>query len=787
MTKLSSLLALILAGLMLLSVSLFDPAAISGWIEGLVGLHPLQERAEAPPDLQVQSALATITPQKLEQHLRAFTSHSSRIAGYPGARHAAAYIEEQFRSLGLEQVRSETFSLPVPVDRGGKVRIIETGQEFPIYGLWPNHVRTPTLPAGGIEGHLIDAGEGRLSELDGQQVEGSVVLMDFACEDRYLDARMLGAQAILFCDQGQATRSEAEEKFLQVPVDIPRFWIEPEAAAALRVQAGKGAVHLESRMDWEEVEARNLIGVLPGLDQAMPLGQRQQQQVWKDQVIVLHAYYDAVSVVPALAPGAESATGIAALLEIARLLKEQGTRYTVLFLATAGHFEGLAGVNDFLYRHTRKSKYFSARIAPQDRLDFRLFIGLDLSSHSPTVASFGTGTFYNSAWATDDYQKNLIAHYATQFGRYNREVFGDSSRYLDAVAPAKRTWKNYMPVRLAFDSEAVTFVGKEALAFATPNQVRERVDTPHDRLEFVDLEGLAAQTRTLGGLLLKAASAPDFFNDTKLELQDWGHSLEGHVYWFDRKVNFAVPKSPVSGALVTYVQPGPNSVGGVRTLIATYTGREGAERGHFKFPIMRNRLSNRIQAFELDDEGRVVSAPDLGEEGDKTYPGLQGYGWWENRMLQVVFRCQALSFLEVVDPRYLSALDRIAVLGGNDASPRSFGYSYVENQSAQEDRVVQAGVVFAQPGTRVKILAGDGAFGSTGALANVRYLLSNADPQLLRHPLDPEEADMDAVARAQGKGYPVEAAFLFKPALLAARDLWIIDDARMKQLARYGI
>jgi hypothetical protein len=403
------------------------------------------------------------------------------------------------------------------------------------------------------------------------------------------------------------------------------------------------------------------------------------------------------------------------------------------------------------------------------------------------VASFSAGTFYNPSWATDDYQKNLVAPYAAQFGRYSREVFGDSSRYLDAVAPAKRTWKNYLPVRLAFDSEAATFVGVEAITFATPNQLRERVDTPHDRLEFVDLEGLSAQARTLAGVLFKAASAPDFFNDTKLELQDWGHSLEGHVYWFDRKVNFAVPKSPVSGALVTYVQPGPNSVGGVRTLISTYTGREGAERGHFAFPIMRNRLSNRIQAFELDAEGRIVSAPDLGEEGDKTYPGLQGYGWWENRMMQVVFRCQTLSFLEVVDPRYLSALDRIAVLGGNDASPRSFGYTYVENQSAQEDRVVQAGAIFAPPGTSVKILAGDGAFGSTGALANVRYVLSNADPALLRRPLDPAEADMDAVARAQGQGYPIETGFLFKPALLAARDLWIIDDARMKQLARYGI
>ena len=109
-------------------------------------------------------------------------------------------------------------------------------------------------------------------------------------------------------------------------------------------------------------------------------------------------------------------------------------------------------------------------------------------------------------------------------------------------------------------------------------------------------------------------------------------------------MNFAVPKSPIPNALVTYLQPGPNSIAGVRTLITTQTKSSGDSVGHFKFDIMRNRFSNRIEAFEVDDRGRIISAPDLGEEGDKTYPGMQAYGWWENNMLQVLFKCQALSF-----------------------------------------------------------------------------------------------------------------------------------------------
>ncbi|NKB66517.1 MAG: FtsX-like permease family protein [Candidatus Latescibacteria bacterium] len=789
MSSLKSYLVLALAALMLLSVVVFDPAYLSIGIERLIGWQPVAQAAPSAAGAGEIEGLDAINSASLKSHLEQFTAYPSRVTGYEGAERAADYIADQFRLLGLQRVQSETFKVPVPMDRGGRIRLQVSGREFALFGLWPNHLRTPSLPEDGIQGHLIDAGQGAVAELDGQVVEGAVVLMGFGSGDRYIEARMLGAQAILFYDDGGTTRGQAADKFLQVPVDIPRFWIQADAAQVLLQEARQGpaSVYLRARMDWQQVEARNILGYLGGTDEKMPLGQRQQDQVWKDQVIVLHAYYDAISVVPALAPGAENAAGIAALLEIARFLKERGTRYTVLFLATPGHFEGLAGINDFLYRHARQSSYFRERIDPEQLIDFRLFLGLDLSSQSSRVGAFTLGTFYNSAWATNDYQKNLMAHYATKFGAYNYELFGDSTRYQDAIAPSKRTWKNYMPVRLALDSEAVAFVGKEGLSFVTPNQLRERVDTPMDRLDQVDLEGLTQQTRTVAGLLVKAAGDADFFNDSKLGLRDWGHSLEGSIYWFDREVNFAVPKAPVAGAWVTYLQPGPNSVGGVRTLITTQAATEGEEKGHFKFNIMRNRFSNRIQAFELDAAGRIISAPDLGSEGDGTYPTLQAYGWWENRMLQVLFKCRALDFLEVVDPRYLSALDQIAVLGSNDAPPQSFGYNYIENQSAQEDRVVQAGVVFAEPGTRVKILAGESAFGSSGVLSNVRYLLSGADSTFLHQRLEPDQVDMATVERAQGAGYPVDQGTVFHPSYQAARDMWIVDEARIKQLGRYGI
>ena len=80
-------------------------------------------------------------------------------------------------------------------------------------------------------------------------------------------------------------------------------------------------------------------------------------------------------------PGAENAAGIVALLQLVELLKEYRPHYSVLFLATSGHFEGLSGINDFLYRHSRRSDYFRERMSEAERIDFDLMLSLDLSSH----------------------------------------------------------------------------------------------------------------------------------------------------------------------------------------------------------------------------------------------------------------------------------------------------------------------------------------------------------------------------------------------------------------------
>lgn len=304
-----------------------------------------EEKPACPEPLakRYKAIAAAINSDRVKADVFTLSSYPSRLVGYPGCEKASEYIERQFREIGLEEVRSEPFRVTVPIDEGS--RIVINGQSFPIYALWPNLVRTSHLPPEGLQVHVIDAGSGRLPDFDGKVVKGSAALVDFNSGTEWLNAPRLGARALLFVEPETTMRGEGEAKFSAIPVSMPRFWISRENAAKIRKLIAQGKANnarIYCTMPWEKVRARNITGIIRGTDPKL-----------RDEWIVLHAYYDGTSVVPALAPSAESSCGIAALLELARIFKqpEFAPKRSVMFLATSAHFQGLAGMRSFIERH----------------------------------------------------------------------------------------------------------------------------------------------------------------------------------------------------------------------------------------------------------------------------------------------------------------------------------------------------------------------------------------------------------------------------------------------------
>ncbi|MFW6162301.1 MAG: M28 family peptidase, partial [Planctomycetota bacterium] len=626
LAKIGKGILLLIGILMILSVTVFDPADITKWakrefglttgpradrdIEGMApttGREDVEKRENAAIRALVEGLRIDDTRATVE-HLS--TLPASRVAGYPGCEMAAQYVEDQFRAIGLQGVRSQPFEVTVPIDDGGVMEGEGLGGKVELFALWPNEVRTSTL-AKDFTGVLVDGRTGRFADFNGKpmtrqvedregrpdKVANAVVLMDFDCGQDWMHAAMLGAKAVVFFDNGQpgeppaVTRGEAKEKFVGVPANIPRFWISAEDGRRLRQRladrGGEGLdVRLKARMEWRQVETRNIMGVIPGT--LPPVKPSEDSPYKRQRIIVLSAFYDAMSVVPRIAPGAENACGLAALLQTARVLKRFPPRHTIVFLATSSHFQSLWGTQWFLHKCLPSEEELERSVLPKGRVDFDLFVGLDLTSHHHQVATTCFGTFYNRNWEMNVYRKNLLAPYAKHFTEYADRVFRKSMSeatcpHINAITPPKKTWKNFVPRPVAFDAEAVVARGKDAVTLFTPHEIRTFVDTPNDTIDRMDLEKLHTQVKTVAAVIAKAGRDVQFFADSKLHLEDRIQFSRGNVTWFDRAVNPNIPKAPIGGAVVTFRHPGAAVTNaGVRTLYTAYSQPDDPRGGDYR-------------------------------------------------------------------------------------------------------------------------------------------------------------------------------------------------------------
>ncbi len=548
---------------------------------------------DVPPLLaeRYKSIAQSINISRVKADIVELSSYPSRLAGYPGSEQAASYVETQFRKIGLQDIESENFRVTVPVDEGSK--IVVAGQEIPIQALWPNLVRTSHIPPEGLKVHVIDAGGGKLPDFDGKTVKGSAALVDFNSGTEWLNAPRLGAKVLLFVEPDSTMRGEGESKFSSIPVSMPRFWISKTNAAKLRALVAQGAAKdatVFCSMPWEKVTSRNIIGVIRGSDKTL-----------RNQWIVLHSYYDGTSVVPSLAPGAESTCGIAGLLELARLYKDP--QYTpkrsVMFIATGAHFQGLAGMRAFIENHIDSyrlpgtmdkihawmnrnwpadtstghssplvpaiialvvmllivrsiwsrlkpvqskrgwvalipivlavlSVYYAANIygsfargfdykVPNPR-QFYIWCGLDLSSQTQGVGLFYKGYFY-------DFREDLQSKFSdlASRARENSERVAHTlgfleqkdARFADGVNPVSgKNWRNFVPGKIALDSEVVTLAGGEGVSFVSTDDGRPLVDTPFDTNEKINFANLEKQITLVGCL------ADHWFRDTTSTMED---------------------------------------------------------------------------------------------------------------------------------------------------------------------------------------------------------------------------------------------------------------------------
>ncbi len=708
----------------------------------------------------------------LQEGLRAdigeLAAYQSRLPGYPGARAAANWLEGRLRAMGVDSVYRQAFPVPVPIDEGFQLHV--DGVVVPLHGMWPNLARSPSLPPGGVGGPLIYAGDGNLALVEGRSLQGGIVLLDYASGDSWSRFFHLGARAVIFLEQ-PGHRWEAALKYLDVPADLPRLYAAGQVAQQLRQWAAAGQVgQLSGRMSWQRAEGENIVAIIEGRDPELA-----------DEAIWLTAYYDSMSPVPALAPGAEQACGAAALLALLEGWRRRPPARTVVAVWTSGHFENLAGMRHLVPLLQRAAGRRGDGNAGNDTLGLRqhlgryqtrFLVGLDLSSGSSVLGAFKP---------VAPYRISLLVPPLTEL------LMNWSAAFADSLAPGRPLLANGLkpdqrrrvlgglPLTVPFDAAAAALAGCPALVFCTANDNRVGIDSPLDLPADVDWARLGQQVELLAylaGRLVETAELPDWA---------WGKdafgTLRGEVVHYGRRSY--LPDQPTAGALVRVRLRNP-PLAGVRGdfwALADSLGRfavPGIESGLiYTQPV-------RVEAYGLDPlTGAVIQAPDWGLDGEGRLPGraLKVQMDALDEEVQIVTAAGVgTTLFEIFDPRRLQTLERLQVLDAErGVEPTRFGatlpltpveaelFSYRNRVGSW---VRPAAVVFTPLGTRLQAILGSGEYG-----LDRRLLLLNGDDR-----------------QPEGRGYEVKGEQrLVQTAYRTGADLQQLNDYRLARLEAHGV
>ena len=636
---------------------------------------------------------------------------------------------------------------------------LASGEVIRVYPVWPNLVRPSSTPRAGIEGRLVWAGRGALSEVNGKRLKDAIVMVDFNCGYQWVGLADLGAAAVLFIEPAEIMRGESETKYLSMPANIPRFWVPRAEGERLRALEGT-KIRLDAQIVWERRRGRNLVGVLKGTGKATD-----------PDPVVITAHYDSVSVVPDIAPGGDQAAGAAALLEVMRVLKAHPLKKDTIFVLTSGHAQNMKGWVEFLYRHyilLEKKKKDPDRIKPAFVVD------LDLTTRTRRLAVFFKGWRYNQEEGPTRRVYSTFGRNHAQAGAEVAKALGYAEAFMaDAVnAVSGRTWDSYIPGMFALAQEVTMNAGLYGLSYATPDDERVWVDTPHDTPARMDFESLARQTRVLACVLPNQLNVGAAFSSSNVV--NYWTTLKGRVVEWVHRESF-LPDRSLNGAVVWSHHWWPvRALKGVRG--NTFTMALGPEQGGAAFELHGLSHSSWLasgwmahticEPYELDPmDGEVRYAPDRGPEGSQQYGIETDMDEKVKNLMLVAFPCRPFLMFDLVDPLRYTALERMQVYEARtDSEPSLFGVAQPE-RNWMLTFVEPLALAFAPEKTPLKFTFWAGGFlGKRCALVN------------------------SSAANPEGVGFDAEKRDRINfTASQVAVDMWRLNEYRLKNLKHYGI
>ncbi len=367
--------------------------------------------------------MRVVRPDHIRKDALALCEIGNRVVGEPGEIEARQYILKRFADVGLTNLREEPFQVATYRPLEARCQLVGTSSLDDLTCVGLQFTDTGTVETEAV--HLGGLGEGadlaRVIERVGG-ISGRIAVLDTSYP--YLFAEMLVALGAV----GIVVTSDAPDGFtchlnaLMYPalagrpngtrLPVPGVTVEHEAARRLLDHISNGGRHVRitHAADYELVMTANIVGELEGEESA-------------ERAVVGGHYDSQIDGVGA----SDNASGIASLIEAARVMAE-GHRYRTLVVAAFADEEGgFRGASQYCRQHARTIGQTVGMI----NIDAPGWSPSKRSLHAdPAMRSFALECAAAAGWVPEE-QMDASAFPGS-----------DHNPFIDAGVPACFFWRN---------------------------------------------------------------------------------------------------------------------------------------------------------------------------------------------------------------------------------------------------------------------------------------------------------------------------------------------------------
>ena len=320
-------------------------------------LAPIAVAQQPTPDVQQASARlagSVLVGGHAMKYLEDLTDKfGGRLTGSPAYNRSAEWAAEQFRAMGIKNVKLEPFTLPNGWERGyarGRV-LAPVERHLFIESLgW-----APSTPAGGVRGEIVKIGDIDSDKIKAQaeRLKGRIVMLDLAAifahgfagfakiPAAFQAFKDAGAGAVVVGDTENNNVLNAFSFDWGAHINpLPVAQVGKEDARLIDRLMQNGAVTIEFEYQNKvsgPIQVNNVVAEIPGRDKA-------------DEWLIIGAHLDSWD----YGTGAQdNGSGTAMVLEAARAIAgmPQPPRRTIRFALWGGEEEGLLGSAAYVRAH----------------------------------------------------------------------------------------------------------------------------------------------------------------------------------------------------------------------------------------------------------------------------------------------------------------------------------------------------------------------------------------------------------------------------------------------------